>query len=279
MNRLVQGIAVLALFPLSLAAVDTPQATGTFEGSKFKFNVKGAYAYWSRTSTEGPLIEVAVSNDGFIASAFDTFYDPKPVIESDFVDDKTAVIYFQFEPNGRYHGISYYLGSGDGCGFCSDNSTKSTVTVAGGRAKGGLKYKGENRSYDLQFDVPIAPREWGKEIKGDGGDIGTAYNAYNKAMNAGDRKAIFDLLDAHTQEFWKKREKEGKLESYLDYREDKVHYRIKDARIVRGFVRENQAVLLIKAASPVIDHLHGQVVLTKESGRWKISDEVYEVGE
>ena len=273
------AIAILALIPCSLAAAETPQASGTFEGSKFKFDVKGAYAYWSRSSTEGPLIEVAVSNDGFIASAFDTFYDPKPVIENDFVDDKTAVIYFQFEPNGKYHGMSYYLGSGDGCGFCYDPGVKSNVSVAANRAKGGLKFKGENRSFDIQFDVPIAPKEWGTPIKGDGGDIGGAYKAYNNAMNADDRKAIFDLLDAHTQEFWKKREKEGKLDSYLDYRADKVHYRIKDARIVRGYVRENQAVLLIKAASPVIDHLHGQVVLTKESGRWKISDEVYEVGE
>ena len=279
MSRLFPAIAIAALLPFSLAAADTPQASGKFKGSKYSFDVGGALAYWSRSADAGPLIEVAVSNDAFKTEAFDAFYDPKPVIDANFADEQTAVVYFQFEPNGKYHGMSYYLGSGDGCGFCHDPGVKSTVRIAGQRAKGALTLSGDNRSFGIQIDVPIAPKEWGTPLKGDGGDIGSAYRAYNSAMDSSDRKAIFDLLDADTQETWKKREKEGRLDKYLDYRVDKVHWRVKDARIVRGYVRENQAVLLIKAASPVIDHLHGQVALTREGGRWKIADEVYEVGE
>ena len=74
-------------------------------------------------------------------------------------------------------------------------------------------------------------------------------------------------------------EKKGKLDSYLDYLSDKVHWRLKEARIVGGYVRENQAVLLIKGSGPVIDHVKGQVTLTRENDGWKISDEVYQVGE
>ncbi|HUJ15605.1 MAG TPA: hypothetical protein VL284_17595 [Thermoanaerobaculia bacterium] len=278
MHRVVSAIALAALVPLCLMAADKPQASGTFSGTKYKFEVIGAYAYWSRSSEE-PLIEVAVSNDGFVPAAFDAFYDPKPVIENEFVDQRTAVIYFQFEPSGRYHGMTYYIGSGDGCGYCSDGSAKSTVSVSGGRAKGTLKYKGENRSYDIAFDVPIAPKEWGPAIKGDGGDIGAAYKTYNKAMESGDRQAIFDALDSHLQSFWKKQEKAGKLDGYLEYRQQSVHYHISEAHIIRGFSRPDEAVLLVNASSPLLDHLHGQVVLKREGGRWKISDEVYETGE
>lgn len=275
MKKLAMALALLSFS----AFADTPQATGKFSGSKLEFNVNGAYGYWSRAKDDDNIIEIAVSNEGFKASVFDTFYDARPVIDNLFVDDQTAVVYFQFEPSGKYHGMSYYLGSGDGCGFCYDPSVVSTVKIANNRAKGDLKYKSDNRSFNITIDAPIAPKVWGPAIKGDGGEIGKAYQAYNAAMSSGDRKAQFDALDSVNQATWKKREKDGKLERYLDYRDEKLHYRLKSARIVAGFARENQAVLLIKGSSPLIDHLHGQVTLTKEEGKWKISDEVYEVGE
>ncbi|HMC22688.1 MAG TPA: hypothetical protein VKL19_12630 [Thermoanaerobaculia bacterium] len=275
-----RALLVIAMFVpfVALAAEEAKQASGTFEGTKVKFNVKGAYAYWTRSGDE-PLIEVAVSNSGFKPAFFDSFYDPRPVIDTLFVDEETGVVYFQFEPNGKYHGMSYYLTSGDGCGFCYDPKVKSTVKITAQRADGKLSFKDENRSFDIQLDVPIAPKEWGKPIAGDGGDIGKAYRAYNTAMQNDDRKAIFKLLDSGNRESWTKQEKKGKLDSYLDYLSDKVHWRLKEARIVGGYVRENQAVLLIKGSGPVIDHVKGQVTLTRENDGWKISDEVYQVGE
>jgi len=275
----VRSVVAIAMFLpfFALAAEEPRQASGTFEGTKIKFNVNGAYAYWTRSGDE-PLIEVAVSNVGFKPSFFDSFYDPRPAIDTFFVDDETAVAYFQFEPNGKYHGMSYYLGSGDGCGFCYDPTVKSTVKI-GQRANGKLSFKGDNRGFDFQIDVPVAPKEWGKPIAGDGGEIGKAYRAYNAAMDQDDRKAILKLLDAGNRATWAKREKAGKLDSYLDYLSDKIHWRLKEARIVGGYVRENQAVLLIKGSSRIIDHIKGQVTLTRESDGWKISDEVYQVGE
>jgi len=275
-----RGALAIALFIpcLALAAEETKQASGTFEGTKIKFNVHGAYAYWTRSGDE-PLIEVAVSNYRFKGAFFDAFYDPRPAIDTLFVDDETGVVYFQFEPNGKYHGMSYYLTSGDGCGFCYDPTVKSTVKVAAQHANGALSFKDENRSYDVQFDVPIAPKEWGKPISGDAGEIGKAYRAYNTAMQNDDRKAIFNLLDAGNRETWTKQEKNGKLDAYLDFRAEKVHWRLKEARIVGGYVRDNQAVLLVRGSGPVIDHVKGQVTLKHESDGWRVSEELYQVGE
>src|SRR5436190_2173635 len=127
MRKLVM-VAALCLPFLALGADEKEQVSGRFEGSKVKFNVHGAYAYWLRSGDE-PLIEVAVSNAGFKPAFFDSFYDPKPAIDTLFVDNETAVVYFQFQPNGKYHGLSYYLTSGDGCGFCYDPKVKSTVKI------------------------------------------------------------------------------------------------------------------------------------------------------
>lgn len=273
-------ILMAALFVcLTLGAAETPQASGKFKSKDISFDVTGAYAYWSRTSDEGPTIELAVSNDRFIPSALDAFYDPRPVIDNIFVDEQTAVVYFKFEPNGKYRGMSYYLGSGNGCGFCSDSKTNSTVRITGQRLQGKLTFSGDNPTFDIQVDVPVAPKEWGKPIAGEGGEVGTAFRAYNAAMDKADKKAIVALLDQRNRQNWAKREKEGTLDDYLDYRMEKQHWRIKDAHIVGGYVRENEAVLLVKASSPLIEHVHGQVILTKESGSWKISDEIYETGE
>jgi hypothetical protein len=273
------AIVIAALVPFLSLAADDAQVSGKFEGTKKKFDVGGGYAYWIHDSSDGPLIEVAVSNNSFKASYFDAWYDPRPAIDTLFVDDQTAVVYFQFEPNGKYHGMSYYLGSGDGCGFCYDPKVKSTVRIAGNRAKGKLSYTGDNRGFDITMDVPIAPKEWGKPIDKDGSDVARVFRAYNAAMDKGDQKAAFKLLDSETRDIWKTQEKKGKLDAYLDYRSEKVHWRLKDASIVSGYVRNNQAVLLVKASSPLIDHIHGQVLLTKEDDGWKIADEMYQVGE
>src|SRR6266576_602374 len=99
MRRLFPAIA-LALLTLPAFAAETPQASGKFTGSKIEFKATGAYAYWSRAKDDDNVIEIAVSNDAFKAEAFDTFFDPRPVISEFFADDQTAVVYFQFEPNG-----------------------------------------------------------------------------------------------------------------------------------------------------------------------------------
>lgn len=274
---LIAGAFLFACLPLR--AAEPEQASGKFQSKGISFDVKGAYAYWSRTSDEGPRIEVAVSNAGFVPAAFDSFYDPRPVIDHDFIDEETGVVYFQFEPNGKYRGMSYMLESGNGCGFCSDSEVRSTVRIDGQHMKGQLAYKGDTRSFDIQIDVPVAPKEWGKPIQGDGGEIGSAFRKYNAAMQSGDQKAIVASFDKHNREKCAKYQKEGKLDQYIEYRTDKRHWNMKSASIVGGYVRENQAVLLVKASSALLDHFHGQVTLNKEDGQWKISDEVYEIGE
>ncbi len=276
MKRLAWTIVALILSGSHQLLAET-QASGTFKGNRISFEVTGAYAFWSRSPGE-PLIEVAIANDEF-GDAYDAFYDPAPVIQSTFVDERTVVAYFEFEPNGKYHGVSYQLAAGDSCGFCYDPGVKSTVRFRNGRAQGGLSFTSKNRTFDVHFDVPVAPREWGSPLPAGGGEPGATYSAYSAAMTGSDRKAIFDALDDFHRGLWHKYEKQGNLEEWLDYRLDKVHWRIVEPRVVEGFMRGDQAILLIQAHSKLLDHVHGQVALTREAGRWRISDEIYEVGE
>ena len=255
-------------------------ASGRFATEKRSFDVQGVYAFWAKSgsSDHEPLLRVAVSNDRFKAEAFDAFYDPEKVINAHCADDETFVVYFEFDRSGRYHGLSYYFGSGDGCGFCYDSSVRSTAQIDRQRLAGTLSFKDERRSFDIRFDVPVPPREWGKPLPPDGGEPGKAVLAYQAAIESTDKKALFDLLDARGRELWKTREKEGKVDRALQYRWEKEHLELKDPRITGGFLRGDQAIVLVKGTNSYAS-LQGEVALRLEEGRWRIRDEIFGLGE
>lgn len=255
-------------------------ASGTFASGEKRVSVGGAYAFWAKSGSpdEDPVIRVAVSNDRFQAATFDAFYDPQPLISERFADDETQVVYFEFQPDGRYHGLSYYFGQGNGCGYCYDSSVKSTGKTERGRLQGNLQFKDERRSFDIRLDVPVPPREWGKPLPAGGGEVGKAFLAYQRALESRDKKTIYDLIVSSQRGPWKRREAEGKLDRQIEYRWEKEHLSLTEPHIAGGFVRGDQAVLLIKGKNPYIS-LHGQVALSREEGQWRIRDEIYEVGE
>jgi hypothetical protein len=59
-------------------------------------------------------------------AALDDYYDRQHAIDTLFADDESRVVYFELDDAGRYHGLSYYFGPGDGCGYCFDSTVKSS---------------------------------------------------------------------------------------------------------------------------------------------------------
>ncbi len=92
-----------------------PTAKGTFKSKEVAFDVASAVA-WNGSSLsreEGPG-----SHRGDQQRArhggrhFADFLDRKRAFEKLIKDEETAVVYFEFSPQGRYRGLSYYFGSG-----------------------------------------------------------------------------------------------------------------------------------------------------------------------
>jgi hypothetical protein len=214
------------------------------------------------------VIQVAVSNAEFLPEALDEHYDRGHAINTLFADDETKVVFFEFDESGKYHGLSYYFEPGDGCGYCFDSSVESTVRSAGGRLKGDLSYRGDDRRFQITIDVPIPPKTWGDPLPRDGGAPGKAFLAYTEALEKRDRKAIYALSDADMKARFTKYEKEGKLDGYLGYRWKDEHSELKRIRITGGFVRGDHAVVLFDASNSYIDHLYGEAILRREGGAW-----------
>ena len=148
-----------------------------------------------------PGVRVAVSNTRFLTEGIDRYYDREHIIDTAFADEESLVVYFHFAKNGAYKGMTYYFGSGDGCGFCYDGSVQSTVKIASGRLKGKIKLApkpGEN-SWDIDLDVPVAPASHGDPLPAGGGEPGKAYAGYHAALAAADPAAAKPYFDEETQ--------------------------------------------------------------------------------
>lgn len=278
--------AVLLGLVLSSAEGQAPAkgtASGTFEDKTWKLKIGGAYAFWDKShgdDSNARRIQVAVSNAGFVAEAFDEHYDRQHAINTLFADDETKVVYFEFDEKGGYHGLSYYFGSGSGCGWCYSSEVKNTVKPKDGRLQGRIAYedKDDGIQFDVNLDVPIPPKEWGQPLPKDGGDPGKAFLAYASALEARDKKKIYSLLDAENKEHYQKYEKEGDLDNWLAYLWKDEHSELETIRITGGFVRGDRAVVLFDGSNAYIDKLHGEAILRREGGAWLIHRDMIEMG-
>ena len=276
---------VTALLALVLAAAADGTAGGTasgkFEDRTWKVKLSGAYAFWDKshgTDEDARRIQVAVSNAGFVADAFDEHYDREHAINALFADEETKVVYFELDEKGGYHGLSYYFGPGSGCAYCFSSEVKNTVQAKNGRLQGRLAHKDDSFDFDVTLDVPIPPREWGEPLPKDGGAPGRAFLDYASALEARDQKRIYALLDAENKEHFEKYEKEGHLDDWLAYLWKDEHTELSKIRITGGFVRGDRAVVLFDGSNPYIEKLHGEAALRREGGAWLVHRDMIEIG-
>ena len=275
------GVGLLAATLLASPGATAPgTASGTFEDRKVKLPLAGAYAFRDKSAgaDDARVIQVAVSNTKFAAAALDDYYDVRHAIDALFADDESRVVFLELDESGRYHGLSYYFGPGDGCGYCFDSAVKSTVRPVDGRLKGELSFESEDRRFRIQLDVPIPPKQWGEALPKDGGDPGKAYLAYHRALEQRDKKALWALFDAEERARWEKYAKDDKIDDWLDDRWKEEHLELSTIRVTGGYVNGDRAVVLFDGKNAYIDAVHGEAQLRREGGAWRVGGDTISVG-
>lgn len=262
---------LLTALPLG-AAEEARQATGKFEGKQWTFEAFGAYAFPAEVGMDdAPGVRVAVSNTRFLTEGIDRYYDREHIIDTAFADEESLVVYFHFAKNGAYKGMTYFFGSGDGCGFCYDGSVQSTVKIGQGRIKGKIKLAakpGEN-SWDIDIDVPVAPTDWGEPLPAGGGEPGKVYAGYHAALAAADPVAAKPFFDEESQAGFP-----GHAEEIVrSYREDHPD---KSYRIVKGWSRGDRALLLVEGETSY-SKVKTEVQLVREKGTWRVVSEELQI--
>lgn len=270
------AFAVFMASGLLVAQQPPSPATGTFQSTDISFDIGGAIAFNGRSSlnsTEAAII-VVISNEGMKASGLADFVDRKLAVEKLIKDDKTAVVYFEFTPEGRYHGLSYYFKSGNGCGFCT-SEVASTVKLANGRLTGKLKGTEKGRPFDVTLDVAIMSDDHGAALPADGGAPGKAYLAYHAALVKHDSTALKPVLSPHNVGVWDRSKKDDTLDEFLNHLAE--DHPVKSVKITKGWATADKAALLIEGVERFGVNLVGEVSLVNTKGVWGVDEELVAV--
>ncbi len=268
------GVVSLALLlpPAAIFADDSSTASGTFASHGAHLPVVDAFAYRGTSSLgDDPVLVVAVSNRKFNGTTLGQYWDRHYVLEHLFKDDETGLVYFEFAPDGRYKGYSFYFGPGNGCGYCGGGEVKSTVKLAGGRLTGQLTQHGEKDEpeIDITLDAEITSDDHGAKQGAGGGEPGKAYLAYHRALGGSDPAAIRNLLTTERRETWNDAEKNGNGEGFLSWlRTDHPA----TVRVTEGFVQGDHALLLLEGSGES-GKVRGEAQLSREQGAWRFEEE------
>jgi len=271
--------AVLVLLSLPAAAEEKEagHASGKFKSGDTSFSAGDAYAFRAKSLWEdGQAILVAVSNAGFNASFIDPYWDRKHLVNLVFKnDDDTALVWFEFGLDGKYRGISYYFGPGNGCGWCGGGDVKSTVKKVGERLVGAVSTADKERSFDLALDVPIASDDHGKLQGEGGGEPGKVYLAFHQALVARDVPALKKIFAQKHLERWSEAEQKGQSDAFLaSWAEDHPE----KVKVTKAFVRDERALVLVAGEAAGAEKVHGEILLAREGGSWRLLDETIQPG-
>lgn len=266
----IAAVAAVVLAASGLAAAQGP-AKGTFQSQSITFDIGGAIAFngTSSLNKDEPAIVVAVSNQR-LAPTLGDYVDRRRAIDSLVKDDKTAIVYFEFTPQGRYRGLSYYFESGNGCGFCSSEVT-STVALANGKLTGTLRGTEKSRPFNITIDVAVMNDDHGAALPADGGAPGKAYLAYHAALLKHDANALRPTLTSGRMQVWDRAKKDGDLDDYVAYLLNQ--HPLASVKITKGWARADVASLLVEGDGPA-GTVSGEVLLLHEKGAWVVDSEV-----
>jgi hypothetical protein len=249
--------------------------SGKFSSKGVQFDVKGGVAFTGTSSFDSQVavILVAITNTGLSVEAIADFVDRKRAIEQLVKDDETPIVYLEFTPQGRWRGLSYYLASGNGCGYCT-SEVKSSVTLANGRLTGNVTGTERDRPFNVSLDIPVLSDDHGQALPADGGAPGKAYLAYHAALLKRNAAALKATLSPGNLETFARAEKNKDLDDYLSFLAEK--HPMKSVKLTRGWSTAAKASLLIEGES-AIGKVSGEVFLINTKGVWGVDEELIDL--
>jgi hypothetical protein len=274
MRRLSLVLLLVAMTSAHFSA-QVPAIKGTFASKDQKFDVAGGVAFNDRSNLDGetPVILVAISNTGLNVDAIADFVDRRRAIEQLVKDAETPIVYLEFTPQGRWRGISYYLGSGNGCAYCT-SEVASTVKLANGRLVGAVTGTEKDRPFSVSLDVAVLSDDHGSALPADGGAPGKAYLAYHAALVKRDAQALKPTLSPGNVQVYDRAEQKQDLEGFMSYLADK--HPIKTVKITRGWATATKSSLLVEGESS-ISKVAGEVFLLYSNGKWGVDEELIDI--
>jgi len=272
--------SVLLLPVLLSVALSAPSparadgASGWFESAFGRLPIGSAYAFrgHSGLDREREVVLVAVSNAGFVREVLDEYWDRRHVIETQFRDERTGVVFFEFATDGAYRGVFWYHGPGDGCGWCGGGAVVSTVRLAGDRLSGELRLPAaaeEGHSFEIDLDVPVSGDDHGAPQGAGGGAPGAAFLAYHRALVGDDHAAVRGLLSGERRETWDGAAEAGDTDGFLAFLRGEHPDPVE---VTAAYVDGDRALVLYRGTVSGVA-VEGEAHLAREEGAWRFEEE------
>ena len=272
-RRMTLALGVLFLSATSIVAADS--ATGTFTVNGTKFNLRNAYATWKPNPFDKK------KNDVFIIITDKEL--PAGVLFDEFAlmsltDQGISGVSVEVDDEKRVNsGTLFSPAFKKMHQFSStgkqklDTKTWTKDRIAGTVSMPADDFFGEKYEYSASFDAAIQTKPpekpvvlTGKPLPAGGGEPAKAWEAYRKAITAGDIKAIrksvtSDMVKATDDPDFKKML--GVIQAMQP----------KHVKVRRGAVDGDKATLLVDDLDE--KNSKGTITLLREGGQWKLQKE------
>ena len=207
---------------------------------------------------------------GKIAAAF----QPSSVAEGQLGDASAGYVRICINPDGDECGL-YFSHNNPNASFNSSGYGEFKLAAApAGRIAGRWvlaepdDFFGETYDFDLNFDVAITPPP-GTPLPADGGDPGKAYRAWTSAVAKGDIKVLSALVGGEYDAWRIKSDDQDDVKAALKDLRDGTPVQ---ARILRGRIDGDSAVLWVEGKDRDDILRRGRVLLQREDGTWRFKE-------
>jgi hypothetical protein len=183
-------------------------------------------------------------------------------------ENPKLVAYLGFDLDGAYQGVSWYFGSGDGCGYCSSGKITSTVRISGGRLVGTVKGTEDDYAIDLDLDIPVQIEQPGTPAPLDS-EPAQALRAFHAELMSAEHGALWDRLDSEWKEILDGQTPE-QLESF--YSSLQTEHLPVDLQVREVYLEGDRALVVFEGKASYGGDLHGEARMDREEGVWKYDD-------
>ena len=207
---------------------------------------------------------------GKIAAAF----QPSSVAEGQLGDASAGYVRICINPDGDECGLYFSHNNPNASFNTSGYGTFKLASAPAGRIAGRWvlaepdDFFGETYDFDLNFDVAITPPP-GTPLPADGGEPGKAYRAWTAAVAKGDIKVLSALVGGEYDAWRIKSDDQDDVKAALKDLRDGTPVQ---ARILRGRIDGDSAVLWVEGKDRDDILRRGRVLLQREDGTWRFKE-------
>ena len=207
---------------------------------------------------------------GKIAAAF----QPSSVAEGQLGDASAGYVRICINPDGDECGLYFSHNNPNASFNTSGYGTFKLASAPAGRIAGRWvlaepdDFFGETYDFDLNFDVAITPPP-GTPLPADGGEPGKAYRAWTAAVAKGDIKVLSALVGGEYDAWRIKSDDQDDVKAALKDLRDGTPVQ---ARILRGRIDGDSAVLWVEGKDRDDILRRGRVLLSREDGTWRFKE-------